>query len=742
MKPLLIALGLVAFVGSLASAPVLVGTSPEPFVLRLENAGAVKKVWGDVRSFNEPRTAWGRDESHAAHRRGPSVGAESNAIFDVGPFVAPAAPLRVNLDAARGELAMTQQAYVMVEVLDEQGATIASFDKERCLLVDVNELGRELRWDNLETSQLAGRRIIVRFHLRDARLFALHTVPPPAEQALAQVAMEWGTDRLAPWDVTEIALRGSDAAGRSLNLDAARIEFVTEPADTPLHLRSDPRDRQLAQASVPGAVARPGPVIVRARVTLRGETRESAPRTVNLGAEPPPRMPAGARQLFMRSKDVTDPAGPVEFQANTLGYLAEVQGLPTTPLAMTVYNREIGGRYHVWGSSREAGGLFRAETDDGVRFDHVQPLQAAIPPNNLMTMVYNQREDRYLAFERIHQPLGWRAYFSADGTTFKPASEYAYHDHDATNLLRDDAAGRYLAMAVTYQQLPEPRRYPDNISRHEKTMGIGLRRVLSVRESRDGVQWSPGNNVLGSKPDTWLDRRFLIEPDAGDPPDLEHYWFNGFKYGDRWVGIVLTYAPSPELVLERYPYDPYPSKHGPHLGTEWWISDDGVKWERPYRNTSATPDLRIYFNHAPLVRNNRLLFLTSNQIYNLPQPSGTPRRNGAAPGKPMEVYSLPVDRIASAGSVAPASFASQSFAMPAGGLFLNYEHRGGLAVELLDAQGRVLPGYGRADGTLPAGSALAAPVRWSGRTGAELAGRPVRLRFYTENARVYALYHD
>ena len=53
-----------------------------------------------------------------------------------------------------------------------------------------------------------------------------------------------------------------------------------------------------------------------------------------------------------------------------------------------------------------------------------------------------------------------------------------------------------------------------------------------------------------------------------------------------------------------------------------------------------------------------------------------------------------------------------------------------------------MSGYSRADGTLPTGSMLAAPLRWAGRTGAEVAGRTVRVRFHTPNARIYALYRN
>jgi hypothetical protein len=199
---------------------------------------------------------------------------------------------------------------------------------------------------------------------------------------------------------------------------------------------------------------------------------------------------------------------------------------------------------------------------------------------------------------------------------------------------------------------------------------------------------------------------------------------------------VLTYAPSPLKILEQVPYDPAPSKHGPHLGTEWWVSTDGVKWDRPWRDTPATLDWRIYFGHEPMRLHDRMLFLTSNQLYNVPP------AQGAKPGQHQEVYSLPANRVASTGSDAPASFTGRPFVMPAGGMYLNYEHSGSLAVELLDGEGTVLAGYGRAEGALPAGSALAAPLRWAGRTGAELAGRTVRMRFHTAKARVYALDRD
>jgi hypothetical protein len=411
--------------------------------------------------------------------------------------------------------------------------------------------------------------------------------------------------------------------------------------------------------------------------------------------------------------------------------------LPVTERAIGVMVRPMDGGYQLWGSSRIDGGLYRAETRDGLNFENLRPLVSDIAPEHLMSMTYNPREDRYLAFERGIKPVRWYAHFSSDGTHFTRAqAEPVFKDHDAAHLFWDDERQRYLIGSMTYDLLPQPRRLPDNLGWEQGLKGQGVRRVMSVRSSPDGVHWTPDNNVRGPEPTTWLRKDQLILPDQQDPVDLEFYWFMTFRHYDRWVGIMLTYAPSPLNVLERVRYDPAPSNHGPHLGTEWWVSANGENWERPWRETPATLDWRTFFAHEPMLLHDRMLFLTGNQLYNIPP------KQGARPGQHQEVYSLPVDRVASIGSDTPASFTSRPFVMPVGGVYLNYEHHGALAVELLDGEGKALPGYGPAEGVLPAGSALAAPVRWSGRDGTALAGRKVQVRFHTTQARVYALYRD
>ena len=65
---------------------------------------------------------------------------------------------------------------------------------------------------------------------------------------------------------------------------------------------------------------------------------------------------------------------------------------------------------------------------------------------------------------------------------------------------------------------------------------------------------------------------------------------------------------------------------------------------------------------------------------------------------------------------------------------------GKLVVELLDLEGEVMPGFGSADCVAISADAVSAPVCWG--NGADLEkvfdGRPVRIRFSLNNARLYA----
>ena len=55
-------------------------------------------------------------------------------------------PLRLNVDTLHGDAALQRGAYVIVEVLNADGAVIPGYERDKCLVVDVNSLDHLLQW--------------------------------------------------------------------------------------------------------------------------------------------------------------------------------------------------------------------------------------------------------------------------------------------------------------------------------------------------------------------------------------------------------------------------------------------------------------------------------------------------------------------------------------------------------------------------------------------------------------------
>jgi hypothetical protein len=72
--------------------------------------------------------------------------------------------LFVNVDGAEGELA--------AEVLDEAGKVVAGLSKEDCVVVRANSTKAAVTWKNGAIAGVAGRPVRLRFHVKNARLYA------------------------------------------------------------------------------------------------------------------------------------------------------------------------------------------------------------------------------------------------------------------------------------------------------------------------------------------------------------------------------------------------------------------------------------------------------------------------------------------------------------------------------------------------------------------------------------------
>ena len=101
------------------------------------------------------------------------VGSQSNAEFSSRVFKVPQRPLTVNLESGTGTL-LPDQAYVMVELRQPDGHAIEGYEREKCVLSDVDGAALPLRWGEKDTTGLAGRDVCLRFYLRDARIYAVN----------------------------------------------------------------------------------------------------------------------------------------------------------------------------------------------------------------------------------------------------------------------------------------------------------------------------------------------------------------------------------------------------------------------------------------------------------------------------------------------------------------------------------------------------------------------------------------
>jgi hypothetical protein len=107
------------------------------------------------------------------------VSARVNAEFSTTEFVAPERPLTLNAAIPSPDrLHATNQCYVMVAALDEQARVIANYERERCILRNVDDIALPLKWGSNDTTSLAGKKIKLRFYLRAASIYSVREAVP------------------------------------------------------------------------------------------------------------------------------------------------------------------------------------------------------------------------------------------------------------------------------------------------------------------------------------------------------------------------------------------------------------------------------------------------------------------------------------------------------------------------------------------------------------------------------------
>lgn len=437
--------------------------------------------------------------------------------------------------------------------------------------------------------------------------------------------------------------------------------------------------------------------------------------------------------LFREPSDVTDVSGPLQFGANGLQRLGDHGGLPAFSFPCAALQAD--GSYLLYVVNPRLSGVQRFRTWDGFHYEggeSVLSFGTAAPSGDWLGHVgltYSSQRDEMLCLAWAKDPpaMGVWGYVGKGEESWQPLQDTPlYHDHDSFSLLWHPHREQYVAYQISYQRREKP--YADNI-------GQELRRVLTYRTSTDGRQWAPPGDVAGGlfRPDAEM-----ITPDVEDPAEVEFYRLVVFPYHDRFVGMMLLYAPSPGAANTRYPW----TAHGPHLSGEWWLSDDGFSWRRPFRQVFAPGEANNIIQHAPMRIGNRLLWLYPDGIYGLPE-----------------------GRLFYAGTFANAAFSTPYFTQPVRHLSINagfnfhgqlsrgMRGQGYLMVEARDEQDAVVAGFEKerciihdlesdATRTYQMDHGIARRLHWQGKSLRELAGQRIKLRVYLRDARVYGVGDD
>lgn len=102
------------------------------------------------------------------------VGARANAEFSTVPFAMPRGDLLLNAAVPSLDRPFaTQQSYIMAAVLDENGAVLPGFEQDKCLIKAGDQIDLPLLWSGKSARELAGQKIILRFYLRSANVYAV-----------------------------------------------------------------------------------------------------------------------------------------------------------------------------------------------------------------------------------------------------------------------------------------------------------------------------------------------------------------------------------------------------------------------------------------------------------------------------------------------------------------------------------------------------------------------------------------
>ncbi|MEO6437452.1 MAG: hypothetical protein ABIP55_17040, partial [Tepidisphaeraceae bacterium] len=337
---------------------------------------------------------------------------------------------------------------------------------------------------------------------------------------------------------------------------------------------------------------------------------------------------------------------------------------------------------------------------------------------------------------------GFCVAFSPDGIHWTkhpkaPLLKIAYADPGLTVPFADEAKAKPWLLSLTMSDAVDiffdPKRelftYYGKmwIDGPEGTMS--WKHAMGRSESKDFINWSKPHVVL--------------TPDDHDPPHVEFHTSPVFFYKDVYFCL--------NQILDR-------STGGGVIDIELMTSRDGLTWERPFRGEpflsraegGAFDSGSLFVSTPPVVLEDELRF-----YYGAHKEGATHHADFYSVTTGIGLATLPLDRFA---GIQPIARAGQG-ALPASprervgqvtlkpidfravsGISLNADaSHGAIRVELLDADGNRVRGFGREDTVPLTGDSPRHEVKWNGKALADLPPGMYMPRIHLESATVYAL---
>ncbi|MGQ9456486.1 MAG: hypothetical protein ACUVRS_11710 [Armatimonadota bacterium] len=376
-----------------------------------------------------------------------------------------------------------------------------------------------------------------------------------------------------------------------------------------------------------------------------------------------------------------------------------------------------------------------------------------------------------LWYSVVHEPFTMRMAYaeSEDGIEWhRPALDvYEYGGLQTNIVFVDDPHGP----AVIYDEAD-----PREDWKYKMMCGAAPSRAICAFRSHDGIHWLPVRKypVISTNPDCpmalykapdgrfvahhrlsgygrrvfrseswdfiyWSgEPRMIMEPDAGDPPQVQFYGMGATSYGCYEIGTLWIYHTDPndmgigkmhgyqeaELVYARQGY----AWHRAAQGVPFIPHGEPGEWDQGNLQCASAPvflrdEIRYYYMGTTAFHQTRWELV--------PQTAGI----GMASLRPDGFVALVAGE-------QTARLLTTAFTPDAPYLFVNARTGSGgwLKIEVLDVAGGVISGYSERECVPIKGDCTRMPVRWTPDKECIPSDQPIRLRVTASNAAIFSIF--